>query len=147
MKKKRLTRSTVTVFLSALVLLMAVTAYIEYSRELREREQMKYIAGNVSTQTYEVLYSRLSKVETLKALVIKNDGGTEDFEKIARLIVSEGCVRNVLLAPGGVVSDVYPLTANEDVVGYNLLGRGAGDKEALSAIVKGEMIMAGPVCA
>lgn len=144
MKKRRLTKSAVNVFLTVLTLLMAGTAYIEYSRESREHEQMKYIAGNVSTQVYEVLYARLSKVETLKALVIKNDGGTEDFEKIARLIVSEGCVRNVLLAPGGIVSDVYPLTANEDVLGYNLLGRGAGDKEAQSAIVKGEMIMAGP---
>ena len=144
MNKRRLTRSTATVFLSALVLLMTVTVYIEYSRESREREQMKYIAGNISAQTYEVIYARLSKAETLKALVIRDDGGTEGFEKVARLLVSEGCVRNVLLAPGGVVSDVYPLTANEDVLGYNLLGRGAGDKEAQTAIVKGEMIMAGP---
>ncbi|PKM71561.1 MAG: hypothetical protein CVU91_13325 [Firmicutes bacterium HGW-Firmicutes-16] len=144
MKKRRLTRSVGNVFLTVFILLMAGTAYLEYSRESREWEQMKYIAGNVSAQTYEVLYAKLSKVETLKALVIKNDGGTEDFEKVARLLVSEGCVRNVLLAPGGIVSDVYPLTANEDVLGYNLLGRGAGDKEAMTAIVKGEMIMAGP---
>ncbi len=144
MKRRRLSGNVLNVFLTVLVLLMAVTVYIEYSRQIREREQMKYIASTVSAQTYEVLYAKLSKAETLKALIIKNNGGTEDFEKVARLLVSEGCVRNVLLAPGGVVSNVFPLTANEDVLGHNLMGQSAGDKEAQAAIDKDEMIMAGP---
>lgn len=127
-----------------LILLFAITLYLETNRQASEKEQMKYIASAVSAQTYEVLFAKLSKAETLEALIIKNNGGTEGFEKVAKLLVSDNSVRNVLLAPKGVVTDVYPLDGNENVLGYDIAGQNAGGKEAQDAIKKGEMIMAGP---
>ena len=144
MKRKRLTKQVIIVFFAVFFFLMGVTAYIEYSHQYREREQMKYMASTVSAQTNEVLYARLSKAETLEALVIKNDGGTENFEQVARVLIAEGCVRNVLLAPDGVVSDVYPLKGNEKLIGNDLLGNEAEDESIQNSIAKGEMILEGP---
>ena len=76
--------------------------------------------------------------------MVQNEGGTEGFERVARLLVTDSAVRNVLLAPDGVVSDVYPLAGNESVIGHDLTGAEAGDKEAQAAIQSGSMLMAGP---
>lgn len=142
--KLRLSRKVCGVFFVVLALFLGVSALIEASREYREQEQMKYIASTVRAQTYEVISEKLSKAETLEALIIKNNGGTEDFEKVAKLIVSRDRIRSVLLAPGGIVSEVYPLEGNEALVGRDLTGSAPGDREALTAIESGELTMAGP---
>lgn len=144
MKKNRLSGYVIAAFFAALVIFSGMTVYIELGRESREGEQMKYIASTVSAQTYEVLSAQMSKAKTLEAFIVQNNGGTDGFEKVARLLVTDLFVRNVLLAPDGVVTDVYPLSGNESVVGHDLTGDQAGDKEAQEAIERGEMIMAGP---
>ncbi len=144
MRKWRINRSVVGAFFVTLALCIALSAYIEYGRRTREDDQMRFIAGSVGAQAYEVLSAQLSKAKTLEAFVVQNEGGTEGFERVARLLVTDSSVRNVLLAPGGVVSEVYPLKGNEDVLGHDLTGAKAGDKEAQTAIERGTMIMAGP---
>ena len=144
MRKRRITKAVVAAFFVTLALCLALCAYIEYGRRAREDDQMKFIAGTVSAQAYEALSVQLNKARTLEAFVVQNEGGTEGFERVARLLVTDTTVRNVLLAPDGIVSDVYPLQGNESVLGHDLTGREAGDKEAQAAIERGTMLMAGP---
>ncbi|NLI53742.1 MAG: histidine kinase [Clostridiales bacterium] len=144
MHHRRIAKPVVGAFFAVLVLCAALSAYIEYGRRAREDDQMRFIASTVSAQAYEVLSAQLNKAKTLEAFVVQNEGGTEGFERVARLLVTDSSVRNVLLAPGGVVSDVYPLKGNESVLGHDLTGVKAGDKEAQTAIDRGTMIMAGP---
>lgn len=144
MRKQKITKTVVAAFLVTLALCVALCAYIEYGRRAREDDQMKFIAGTVSAQTYEVLSAQLNKAKTLEAFVVQNEGGTDGFDRVARLLVTDSTVRNVLLAPGGVVSAVYPLSGNEGVLGHDLTGVKAGDKEAQAAIERGTMLMAGP---
>lgn len=144
MRKRRITKKVVGSFFLTLALCIALSAYIEYGRRAREDDQMKFIAGTVSAQSYEVLSSQLNKARTLEAFVVQSEGSTEGFERVARLLVTDSSVRNVLLAPNGVVSAVYPLSGNESVLGHDLMGEKAGDKEAQAAIDRGTMIMAGP---
>lgn len=144
MRKRRITKAVVAAFFVTLALCTALCAYIEYGRRAREDDQMKFIAGTVSAQAYEVLSTQLNKARTLEAFVVQNEGGTEGFDRVARLLVTDSTVRNVLLAPEGVVSAVYPIKGNESVLGHDLTGRKAGDKEAQAAIERGTMIMAGP---
>ena len=144
MKRMRLSPKALGVFFVTLVLFLGITALIELSRQNREQEQMKYIASTVSAQAYEILSEKLSKAETLEALIIKNNGGTEDFSRVAELILSGDRIRNVLLAPGGVVTNVYPLEDNEKVLGMDLTGSNPGDKEAIYSIKNDALTLAGP---
>jgi len=143
-KGNRVSGHVIASFFAALAIFAGMTVYIELGRESREDEQMKYIASTVSAQTYEVLSAQMSKAKTLEAFIVQNNGGTDGFEKVAKLLVTDESVRNVLLAPDGIVTDVYPLSGNESVIGHDLTGDQAGDKEAQEAIERGEMIMAGP---
>lgn len=123
---------------------LAVTAYIEDSRQRRELSQMQYIASTVSAEVYQTISQHLSRVKVLEAVLIQTGGQMEDFAAVAKRLIEEPGVRNVLFAPDGVVTEVYPLEGNEGVLGLDLKGVGAGNKEAQAAISSGEMIMAGP---
>jgi len=144
MANRRITKPVIGAFFAVLALCAALSVFIEYSRRAREDDQMLFIASTISAQAYEELSAQLNKARTLEAFVVQNEGGTEGFERVARLLVTDSAVRNVLLAPGGVVSDVYPLAGNESVIGHDLTGAEAGDKEAQAAIQSGSMLMAGP---
>lgn len=144
MKRVHLSKKAVGVFLLTLVLFLGITSLIEMSRRFREQEQMKYIASTVSAQTYEILSEKLSKVETLEALIVKNNGSSQDFDKVADLIVSRDRIRNVTLAPGSVVTNVYPLKGNEKALGLDLTGTAPGNREAVYAIRNDALTIAGP---
>lgn len=123
---------------------LGVTVYVEYNRRTREYGQMQYIASTVSAETYQTISQHLSRVKVLEAVLIQSDGHLVDFAAVAHQLITEPGVRNVLFAPDGVVTEVYPLAGNEGVIGLNLQGEGAGNREAQAAIASGEMIMAGP---
>lgn len=63
---------------------------------------------------------------------------------MARLLVTDSTVRNVLLCSQRRGQRGHPLSGNESVLGHDLTGARAGDKEAQTAITRGTMIMAGP---
>jgi hypothetical protein len=108
MKKLRVGGAAVTAFFLSLALFVGMSAYIEYGRRARENEQMMFIASTVIAQAYEVLSAQLKQGENPGGLIVQNNGGTEGFERVARLLVTDESVRNVLLAPNGIVTDVYP---------------------------------------
>jgi len=80
----------------------------------------------------------------LSALVIQNDGEIENFKQVAAIIIDDPAILNVLIAPSGVVSDVYPLQGNEAVIGLDFFGEGAGNKEAVMAKETGQLVFGGP---
>lgn len=123
---------------------LAVTAYVEDSRQRREHSQMQYIASTLSAETHQTISQHLSRVKVLEAVLIQSGGQMADFAAVAARLIEEPGVRNVLFAPDGVVTEVYPLEGNEGVLGLDLKGEGAGNREAQAAIASGEMIMAGP---
>ena len=63
---------------------------------------------------------------------------------MASTLVDDPAILNVLVAPGGVVSDVYPRKGNEAVLGLNFFARGAGNQEAVEARDAGHLILGGP---
>ncbi|UQZ88361.1 hypothetical protein C4J81_03715 [Deltaproteobacteria bacterium Smac51] len=86
----------------------------------------------------------LGKTQALSALVIQSDGQIRNFDRVAATIVDDPAILNILVAPGGVVSNVYPLAGNEPLLGYNLLGPGKGNQEAVEARTRGELVFGGP---
>ena len=68
-----------------------------------------------------------------------------DFDTIAAgLIQAYGGIDSLQLAPGGIVSEIYPLQGNERAIGHDLLIDPARRTEALAAIESRNMTLAGP---
>jgi len=86
----------------------------------------------------------LLKAHALDAFVVQNNGNITDFRTIAADLLDSPVIANVLVAPGGVVADVYPLEGNENLPGYFLLGEGPGSAEARIAKDSNTPVIAGP---
>ncbi len=131
-------------FLVMLSLCMILTIITIRYRGNLERLSMEQLITEKSIAATEVITKLLYKTQALAALVIQNNGQIENFEMVAATIIDDPAIINVLLAPKDVVSHVYPLPGNEAVLGYDLFGKGAGNKEAILARDMNQLVFGGP---
>lgn len=131
-------------FVLALAAGLVLVGCMEWSRRNQERDRMGYVASAIGAETYEFMLSEMSKTRVLEAYLIQTSGDYSDFGRVAHALLREDYVRNVLFAPDGIVDGVFPLEGNEDVVGLNMYGDGAGNLEAQAAIEKEALYIAGP---
>lgn len=123
---------------------MIITAIVYYQNQL-ERNRLEYFALSTSNKISEIIPNLMYKTEALVALTVQGEGKIRDFERIAATIVNDRSIRNVIVAPDGLVSQVYPWESNKDVVGYDLLNPAEpGNKEAIAARKTGKLTMGGP---
>jgi len=97
-----------------------------------------------SAQIDDAISKLFYRTQTLSSFVRGYGGDLLNFEEIATIIVDDPAILNVLVAPGGVVSNVYPLEGNEAVIGLNFFSEGAGNREALLAKETGQLVLGGP---
>jgi len=90
----------------------------------------------------ETITKLLFKTHVLSALIVHDNG--EGFDIIAPTIVDDPSIRNVLIAPDGIVTKVYPVSGNENVIGLNFFSEGAGNREALLAMELDDLVLGGP---
>ena len=111
-----------------------------------EKLQTDELILETSVQMKDEISRLLSKTQALSALVIQGNGSIEDFDKIASTIMADDpAILNFLLAPDGIVSEVYPLPGNEAILGWDFFSKGAGNKEALAAKDSGHLVLGGPI--
>ena len=112
-----------------------------------ERLQIENIILETSYVIHDVISDHLYFTKSLAAMVIQGDGTVTNFHEIARaLMENESVIANFLLAPEGVVTDVYPFEDNKAVIGLNLLDASEqeGNIEAIYAYEIGDLVIAGP---
>lgn len=149
MKKQDSTKSksfikTGIVFLLAMTLCIGITySYVQNEIQL-ETVKMEHLALSKSNKVRGVLEKLLFKTQTLSTLVIQGNGTVKDFERTAATIIDDPCIANLILAPAGIVSIVYPLAGNEAVLGMNYFSEQAGNQEAIQARNSGQLVLGGP---
>jgi diguanylate cyclase (GGDEF)-like protein len=78
-------------------------------------------------------------------LVLREGMSPEQFAAIAaELKRNDPLIRSIALAPGFIVSDVYPRAGNESDIGLNLLQTPGQTQAVLRTIVLDDMVLAGP---
>lgn len=141
---RRFSGTACIVFLAALAISLGLTCVIIDHRLSLEKAAMERLISEKTIAIKEVMSALLYKTQALAALVIQSDGRVDNFDNIAAAIIDDPAINNLLVAPGGVVSNVYPLEGNERVLGYDLLGPGEGNKEAKFAKEKDSLVIGGP---
>jgi len=141
---KKLSMNTIIAFLMALILCFLMVGAVILNRSKVERLTMEQLILEKSIRISDSLATLLYKTQMLSSLVLQSNGEVENFEQIAATIVDDPSILNILIAPNGVVSDVYPLEGNEAVIGLNFLAEGAGNKEAVLAMETGKLVLGGP---
>lgn len=142
--KKKIYGKAIVSFFVTFALCASLISVSVINKVSLERLAMEQLIIEKSTKANEVISRLLYKTQTLAALLIRNNGEVNDFNQIAATIVDDPAILNVLVAPGGVVSDVYPTAGNEAVLGLDYFSEGAGNKEAMQAKETGQLVFGGP---
>ncbi len=148
--KKRYIASAVAALISLIVMCVLYSLLVEHDLA-SEKARYSYIAKNEAEHIATTIDCVMARTNTLKALVQDHEGDTTFFDDVAedvyKAVTEETGVilKNVALAPGGVVSNVYPLEGNEALIGFNFLDMSRkGNQEAKEAYEQGKTILTNP---
>ena len=95
---------------------ICLISLIVYKTDAHEKEQ-RHITAQLNVATYgerikNEITNRIEITDTLKQILISEDGEIHQFETIAGNLMSDS-IESVQLAPNGVVTDIYPANENE----------------------------------
>ncbi|MCQ2597955.1 MAG: sensor domain-containing diguanylate cyclase [Treponema sp.] len=138
-------------FLAHLAVLSLGYSYIRNITVNEEKIRYKYTAINEANYISNVIDKVVVRTYTLREMINENDGETDFFEKVAPVVIqsikedSGVTVRNIVLAPGGIVSKIEPLKSNESLLGFNYSDVSkAGNSEAVEALERSRTILTNP---
>ncbi len=110
----------------------------------REQQEMSNIINLVQNNVEQSLQNSHSIALSL-ALLVDDEGNIKNFEEIApQLVDGNPNIDVVQLAPGGIITKIYPLEGNREVINYNILQENSLKREANEAIETRKMYFAGP---
>jgi diguanylate cyclase (GGDEF)-like protein len=138
--------------LAAIVLASGISLSVhigELERQQHISEARTKVQGDLSSfraQLETDIYSSLALVRGMATDLAQREGTTpEQFVGIANeLKLRDPLISGFALAPNFVVSDIYPMSGNESVVGSDVLMTSGSKEAVLRAISNGDMVLAGP---
>lgn len=96
-------------------------------------------------QVSELISARLFRCYTVESYVTQHEGNLDSFDDFAFALVDDAYIRNLILAPDGVVEKVYPYEENKDVIGLDYYSDSSeGNREAVIAAQSRQLLLAGP---
>lgn len=140
----KMSKRFILTFITSFALVLCITAMIINGMCQLERASMERIILNQGNKLTSVLSKLLYRAHALAALVVQHNGAVENFEKVASILMDDPAILNVILAPNGIVTKIYPLKGNEAAVGLDYFSEGAGNREAIAARDKKTIVMGGP---
>lgn len=115
------------------------------------RDHRAYLLASKANDISDKLDMLIARVHVMEFMLMADDEEPEDFEVLAPLVLAgwddstREMVRNVALAPDGVVQYVYPLEGNEPLIGYSLWEAAAPSAEAVETLRKGRVHITPPI--
>ena len=143
--------TTIFVFLLSILIfsILYITVLSQDGRLVRERE--RFHAVGCATAIQEKLETITSRVQTLADSIVENPDDREFQHAMVRSIcgrLSEDAsipLKNILLAPNGVVSYFYPVEGNEAMEAFDFMDASRpGNAPAIEACKTGRMIITEP---
>ena len=141
---RNLSLRTVIYFVATFILcLLATTAILLNQNQLERLTKERLIVEN-SKRIEESISRLFFRTQTLASFIHRYDGELAYFDSIATVILDDPAILNVLVAPKGIVSNVYPLYGNEAVLGWDFFAENQGNREAVLAKESKELVLGGP---
>lgn len=134
------------VFLVTLLLVFGCTFLVNQNQQRREKLKAAYTAESTISRIEVQLNRYLAESDLVKKSI--EEGLTisdKQFATLSRLMQDEDDIIKVHeIAKDGIVSQIYPMEGNEDVIGLNMIENSERKKEARLARDSGEYTIAGP---
>jgi sensor domain CHASE-containing protein len=132
-------------FLVSFTLAIGIGVFINRMAVDAKRISAEMMAQGYAQKIQEKIQTAMLSTYVLGALVKQSNGRLGDFESTAaEIIMLFPTVSALQLAPDGVIQDIYPLAGNEGAIGHNLLSDRQRNREAVEAITRRQVTLAGP---
>lgn len=136
--------------LTVFVLVLGCGVYlVKLNHALRENDEnmvVQQILANQESELSRRLSYLLSSTYFLAQEVARSRGKFERFDSYASTLLQRmDGISNLQLAPGGIISEVYPLAGNEGAIGHDILKDDKRKKEAAAAVRDRILTLAGPL--
>lgn len=95
------------VFLFGTGVLCVVIYKISYTNQERVRDKAALNAVSYADRMIADLNNGITITKSLEQIIISENGQIEHFEKVAENMMTDS-IQSIQLAPGGVVTDIYP---------------------------------------
>lgn len=107
------------------ILWLLLSTWVLFSMEQRDLKT----AHERADQTALIQASRIQKTiedilytsRTMEVFLKQGNGTIDHFSEIAADVIGDYPIRNIALAPEGIITQIYPIGGNEKAVGHNLL--------------------------
>lgn len=100
------------VFLIGTGVLCAIVYKISYTNQEQVRDKTSLNAVSYADRMITDFNNGITITKSLEQILISENGKIGQFEKIAENMISDS-IQSIQLAPGGVVTDIYPEKGNE----------------------------------
>ena len=134
------------VFLVTLLLVFGCTFLVNQNQQKREKLKAVYTAESTISRIEVQLNRYLAESDLVKKSI--EEGlmiSDKQFATLSRLMQDKDNIIKVHeIAKDGIVSQIYPMEGNEDVIGLNMIENPERKKEARLARDSGEYTIAGP---
>lgn len=136
--------AAVIAFAIILIIGLGVTAMGNEQYQTETRATVRELGMAQGRVIEEYLNRALSATYAL-ASIIKQSTRIDNFDQLASDMMQRyGGIDGLFIAPDGVVSLMYPVTANEAAFGYNLLTDLQSQADAYAAIESRQLYLVGP---
>ena len=146
MKKKILILSLI--YFITFALLMGAYSFYVRSEILDSRNIYQYIAKDKADHIATTVNNVILRAEVMNALIQDHNGGTEFFGAMAGVIYDDVYnqtgikLEYIAVAPDGVITDIYPYSGHEDLIGFDLLDvTKPGNVQSKDAFESGDTVL------
>lgn len=148
MLKKISWQMKIIIIASFLFCAATITWFFAERESQANHHRLNGILAMQATQMTNSMNYALTQAYGLQALVLGHEGKNIKLEELGTILVNKEYaeyVRNILIAPKGVVTQVFPVAGNENVLGLDLYSnKNASAKEALLTQSSDEIVVSGP---
>jgi len=123
----------------------AVFIYIIEQKKISSLRKTATEIGSTQAQALSRQIERSLSATYALASILRQRAKINNFNSLAEDMINRyGGISNLQLAPGGIVSQIFPLKGNEAAIGHDLLKDPKRSTEALAAIKSRKLTLAGP---
>lgn len=144
-------RRFLLIFLVSCLVLGIISGGVISALQRNEKNQKLYLLESKANDIKDRLDRLTARVHAMAFALMAEKGNPESFDVLAPLVLqgwdenAGDIVRNVALAPEGVVQYVYPLEGNEPLIGYDLWEAAAPNPLTVETLQQGRVHITPPI--
>lgn len=144
-KKNNMFWAAITFLITFFICLLLIIPAIN-NRISTDRIRLEHLITDKGIKISEAISIPVNQLYTVASYIERNNGSLNNIEDLAATVVNSEYVRNLIIAPNGIISNVYPeIEEHKQLIGYDYYDKShEGNTEAIIAAFSKKLLLAGP---